>query len=315
MTDVVTLVMDGGMGKELQRNGAPFRQPEWSALALMEAPELVARTHTSFIDAGARLIIANTYAVVPFHIGAERFRGRGRELAALAAQLARRAADASSEHVLVAASIPPVFGSYQPELFDAEAAPAMLDMLIEAQAPYVDLWLAETIGSVAEAVAIGEALDRFETTRARWFSFSLHDDLVDGRPVLWSGESVAAGVEAAVGFGAEAVLLNCAAPEAIDMALPELAATLEAAGSPARFGAYANGFVPRDEVKEYAANEALLERRDDLTPEVYASMVGSWLDLGASIVGGCCSIHPEHIAAVAAMVQSRPAPPAGQLQK
>ncbi len=31
-------LLDGGMGRELQRSGAPFRQPEWSALALIEAP-------------------------------------------------------------------------------------------------------------------------------------------------------------------------------------------------------------------------------------------------------------------------------------
>lgn len=34
-------LLDGGMGRELQRTGAPFRQPEWSALALIEAPEFV----------------------------------------------------------------------------------------------------------------------------------------------------------------------------------------------------------------------------------------------------------------------------------
>ena len=36
-------VLDGGMGRELARRGAPFRQPEWSALALMEAPRRCAR--------------------------------------------------------------------------------------------------------------------------------------------------------------------------------------------------------------------------------------------------------------------------------
>ena len=30
------LILDGGMGRQLQAMGAPFRQPEWSALALME---------------------------------------------------------------------------------------------------------------------------------------------------------------------------------------------------------------------------------------------------------------------------------------
>src|SRR6056297_3483259 len=43
-------ILDGGMGKELRRIGAPFRQPEWSALALIESPDQVeqrSEEHTS----------------------------------------------------------------------------------------------------------------------------------------------------------------------------------------------------------------------------------------------------------------------------
>ena len=74
----VTL-LDGGTGRELKRIGAPFRQPEWSALALIEAPEFVTRVHQSYVDAGADVITTNTYALVPFHIGEERFAAQGRQ--------------------------------------------------------------------------------------------------------------------------------------------------------------------------------------------------------------------------------------------
>ena len=50
-------ILDGGMGRELQRRGAPFRQPEWSALALSEAPEAVIAVHTAYIEAGAGVIL------------------------------------------------------------------------------------------------------------------------------------------------------------------------------------------------------------------------------------------------------------------
>ena len=50
------LILDGGLGRELERVGAPFRQPEWSALSLMEAPDLVAQVHQNFVDAGAKLL-------------------------------------------------------------------------------------------------------------------------------------------------------------------------------------------------------------------------------------------------------------------
>ena len=70
---VPVTVIDGGMGKELRRIGAPFRQPEWSALALMEAPDMVVRAHRNFIGAGAEVITTNNYSVVPYHLGDEVF--------------------------------------------------------------------------------------------------------------------------------------------------------------------------------------------------------------------------------------------------
>lgn len=46
-------ILDGGMGKELRCIGAPFRQPEWSSLALIEATDMVVQAHANFVDAGA----------------------------------------------------------------------------------------------------------------------------------------------------------------------------------------------------------------------------------------------------------------------
>lgn len=82
MANMNLVLLDGGMGRELQRRGAPFRQPEWSALALSEAPEQVEAVHRAYIEAGAQVITSNSYAVVPFHIGEERFATEGESLAA-----------------------------------------------------------------------------------------------------------------------------------------------------------------------------------------------------------------------------------------
>ena len=49
-------IIDGGMGRELAKRGAPFRQPEWSALAMIEAPEIVRDVHRDFIRSGAGVI-------------------------------------------------------------------------------------------------------------------------------------------------------------------------------------------------------------------------------------------------------------------
>jgi len=52
MTGKIT-ILDGGMGRELEKRGAPFKQPEWSAMAMMTAPETVKEVHKAFIASGA----------------------------------------------------------------------------------------------------------------------------------------------------------------------------------------------------------------------------------------------------------------------
>ena len=150
--DKAIQILDGGMGRELKKIGAPFRQPEWSALALMQSPELVSDVHTHFLNAGATVITTNAYALVPFHIGEQTFNEQAFKLAETAAKLARDAVNAQQGEqegkLSVAGCIPPAFGSYRPDLFDASRVSEILMPLIEAQAPYIDVWLIETASSI-----------------------------------------------------------------------------------------------------------------------------------------------------------------------
>ncbi len=288
-------VLDGGMGKHLERSGAPFRQPEWSALALIEDPDAVRRAHSDFVEAGADVIITNSYAVVPFHLGDERFAKTGRELAQLAGRLARDAADATDRSVRIAGSLPPLFGSYEPALFRPDAAPAMYDLLVEAQAPFVDLWIGETVSSIAEARAILDAVESLGSNAEVWMSFSVPDDPPGTVVTLRSGEAIADAV-AAVGTRVSAILFNCSPPEAITIALGHVHDALADNPRNIRVGAYANAFVPK--AAGYAANEMVLGRRDDLTPADYRDVCAHWIGSGTSIIGGCCQMFPEHIKAL-----------------
>jgi homocysteine S-methyltransferase len=283
-------LLDGGMGRELKRIGAPFRQPEWSALALIEAPEFVLQAHRAFVDAGARIITTNSYAVVPFHIGEERFAAKGRVLAERAGQLARQAASESAEPVTVAGSLPPALGSYRPDLFDHQRSVTIHRELIAGLRTHVDVWLAETQSSTAEVRAAAEALGT--ELKPLWVSFTLLDE-VGAPPRLRSTEPVADAVRVAAELGAKAVLFNCSQPEVMAAALTEARDVVLNLDQAIELGVYANAFPPVS--AEAEANSTLLEIRRDLGPESYLHWSRSWVAAGARIVGGCCGIGPEHI--------------------
>ena len=287
------VILDGGTGRELARSGAPFRQPEWSALALIEGPQFVSAVHRSYVEAGADVITTNSYALVPFHIGADRFAAEGAALAALAGRLAREVADASPRAVHVAGSLPPVCGSYRPDLVDLDRARAVLEVLIGALAPHVDHWLAETLSSLVEA-RLAAALTA-PTAKPLWLSFTLEDEAATDEPVLRSGESVTEAARLAADVGAAALLFNCSQPEVMEAAVRAARAHLGAENA-IRIGVYANAFPPM--AADAEANSALCPIREDLTPEGYSRFATAWHAAGASILGGCCGIGPEHIAAL-----------------
>ncbi|WP_433850832.1 homocysteine S-methyltransferase family protein [Brucella pseudogrignonensis] len=292
-----TVILDGGMGRELERVGAPFRQPEWSALALIEAPHYVREVHDGYIAAGADVITTNSYAVVPFHIGEERFAADGHQLASLSGTIAREAADAATREVKVAGSLPPVFGSYQPELFDPARAGELLDVLVDGLAPSVDLWLAETQSSLIEVKAAHEAIRA--TGKPLWISYTLRDDVapeVMTEAQLRSGETVADGARLAAELGAEALLFNCAMPEVMDAAILAAKQVFDELGKDIPIGVYANAFPSQQGDEE--ANATVTEIRADLDPDAYGAWAKRWVKNGAGIIGGCCGIGTNHIHAL-----------------
>lgn len=289
MNDGVTL-LDGGMGQEMLRRTGETPTPLWSAQVMIDRPDLVRQVHLDFLRAGADVIIVNTYSATRSRLERVGLDGEFERLQELACTLAHEARDESGrDDALIAGCLSPYGWSYRPELappFDelwpryAEAA--------RLQAPYVDLMVCETMGSIEEARSAVRGAS--EAGVPVWVSWSVRDD---DTATLRSGEPVADAVAAVGGFGVDAVLLNCSIPEAIDVALPALAA------GEVPFGAYANGFhhivdqfLPGSTVDDLAA-------RPDLDPPTYLEIVSGWIDRGATIVGGCCEIGPDHIRVIA----------------
>ena len=290
-------LLDGGMGQELIRRSAKPATPLWSTQALIDQPGLVAEVHGAYADAGATVATTNTYALHRDRLrggASNHYASDGTDLpdledrfeALIAAALSE--ADAVRGRSRIAGSIGPLKASYRADLhpdFD-EAVPIYAETAA-LLAPRVDVLLFETIPSV-EATRACLAAGR-STDRPVWLSITASD--TDGSR-LRSGEPIAEA--AAIAADADAFLVNCSAPEAIPAALETMA--------PAKvpLGAYANAFerITEDFIKGGTTAQGLTARRD-MDPNRYADHALSWLDQGATILGGCCETGPAHIAEIA----------------
>lgn len=281
------VLMDGGMGQELRRRGQTEGPPGlWSANALLSSPETVLEIHRDYIRAGARVITTNTYSTKRPRLEPEGLGDRLEALNRLAGELACRARDELNPDVLIAGSLAPLYGSYRPDLVRpfAEILPLYREQA-EILAPYVDLFLCETMSSAAEAFAA--ASGAAATGKPVWVAWTL-DEAGEGR--LRSGESVSEAAAALEGLPVSGLLANCCPPESISAAMPELAAL-----GPWPVGGYANGFATVPAGWGAGDPVAALGTREDLGPDAYARHVEGWVAAGAGLVGGCCEIGPEHI--------------------
>lgn len=290
------VLLDGGMGRELRARGVPILDTIWSANALLVAPDVVRDVHRDYIEAGADVITTNTYGVIRGDLAKEGIEHRFAELNRLAGKLAQEARDEAGREVLIAGSLPPLRGSYRPDLVGpfAEIEPLYREQA-EILAPYVDLFICETMSSAAEAFAAATAA--CSTGKPVWVSWTLHEDS-SGR--LRSGESVAEAAAALSDLPVSGCLCNCCAPESITAAMPALAAMEGKV-----VGGYANTFRPVPEHWELDGEkegDGLLPLRDDLDPERYAAHAEHWRSLGARVIGGCCGTGPAHIARLKRMI-------------
>lgn len=286
MTDIVLL--DGGMGQELVARSGDAPTPLWATQVMVDHPGMVADIHRDYAAAGATVATTNSYAL--HH---DRFAGTALEgqMDVLAACALAEAVKGTGGQGRIAGSIGPLSASYRPDLHPEHAVSVELYAEIAGLLqPGVDLILCESVASVAHARAVLEAARRAE--KPVWVSVTVDD--ADGR-LLRSGEEISA----LNGLQADAWLANCSVPEAMAAALQELAKF----GKP--FGAYANGFthISKGFLKPKSTVNSLSARRD-LGPDIYADYALQWVDMGATIVGGCCEIGPLHIAEIAVRLRA-----------
>ena len=122
-------------------------------------------------------------------------------------------------------------------------------------------------------------------------------DEINTESRLRSGETVFDAVSQIAGQHVSAILFNCSAVEVMESALLNAKQALLALGleGEVQLGVYANNFPPIGELREANNDEGLSIIRNDISPIKYREFVSSWINAGASIVGGCCGVSAEHI--------------------
>jgi S-methylmethionine-dependent homocysteine/selenocysteine methylase len=293
---VLPLVLDGGMGRELRSRGVRIPESIWSANGLIEAPDIVRQIHLDYIAAGADIITTNSYGVIREDLAKDGIEDQFEALTRLSGQLAVEARDQSGKDVLIAGSLPPLRGSYRPDLvgpFD-EIEPEYAHQA-ELLTPYVDLFICETMSAGREGYAAAHGALR--TGKPVWVAWTLHEDQ-SGR--LRSRETIAEAAAQVADLPISGMLANCSAPESITTAIEQL----RDAGY-RYWGGYANTFVPVPPLWTLDGpndTDGLIPVREDLEPEQYADFAQVWLDAGATVVGGCCGTRPDHIARIKSLV-------------
>jgi S-methylmethionine-dependent homocysteine/selenocysteine methylase len=279
------LIIDGGTGTEIEKRGVPMDDASWCAAALDSHPEVVREVHESYIHAGAEVIIANTFTTSRHILEEAGLGDRFEELNARGVGLAReareRAAGNSDHPVYVAGSIstfpPRLDPAYNPSPERAlENYRDQARILAEAGA---DLIAFEMVRDVEKTrLALSAAL---ETGLPVWLGFSATRD-EDGRLVLWEGgQTLAEGVEELAPLGASLVSVMHTLTEDAPEALEEIKRHWHGP-----LGAYPHSgkFI----MPHWQFN-------DVISPGDFVAEARRWRDLGATAIGGCCGIGPEHI--------------------
>lgn len=285
-------LLDGSIGQELVKRAGKAPTPLWSTTVMIDQPEILRDVHAEYFNVGASVATTNTYPVLHDRLVRAGLQDQIETLWAQAVKSARSARDAHGSG-RIAGSIGPLVASYRPDICPSPAeAEELYRDVVAALAPHVDVLLIETMSSVDQAD--GALRAAMKSGLPVWLAVSVED--FDGSK-LRSGENLADLAPVLNLHDTDAILINCSRPEAVSTAV-DIAAQF---GRP--FGAYANGFtkISQGFLQEAPTVDALQER-NDLSPAAYADFAMGWIDQGATIVGGCCEVGPNHIAELAARI-------------
>ena len=283
------MILDGGLSNALVARGHDLSDELWTARLLRDAPDEIAAVHRAYYAAGAEVATTASYqASVPGLERAGLARHEAEALVRRSVTLAREVCDelaADGRRRLVAASVGPYgavladgseyrgrYGLSAAELRDFHLP--RLELLVSAGP---DLLAVETVPDAEEAALLVELVDQLGVPA--WLSYSVDGLATRAGQPLAEAFAVAGSSTSVVAVG-----VNCCAPDDVLPAL-ELARTVT--GKPGV--AYPNSGQGWDTGTHTWSG----------TTSYDVTLAPSWVEAGASYVGGCCQVGPEDIAAMA----------------
>ena len=285
MTDIALL--DGGVGQEIQKRSMTKAHPLWSVKVMLEQPDIVKGVHRDFIKSGARVITLNTYAASKTRMARHGFGDKLEVAHKTAIRLARESLKdpyVKAGSVQVAGCLGPLVASYVAEVSkDYNNSLDEYRKLVDLQKDGVDLFLVETMSNIEEAKAAITAV--MEVGKPVFVALTIEDDLSNK---LRSGEDLELAIDVLSNENPNGIMLNCSSPEAITNAMSKMTKLS------IPFGGFANGFISISPLYPGSTVDNLSARKD-LSPNAYAQFASQWIEAGATIIGGCCEIGPEHI--------------------
>jgi homocysteine S-methyltransferase len=280
------LISDGGLATELEARGHDLSDELWSARLLVDAPAEIMAVHCAFFRAGASIATTASYQA-SFEGFADRgiSRADAERLVRRSVELARAARDEVGGSRWVAASVGPYgaalahgeeyvgrYGLSVAELADWHRP--RLEVLVAAEP---DVLAIETVPDIDEAEALVGVVHGLGVPA--WLSYTIAGPTTRAGQPLADAFAVAADVPEIVAVG-----VNCCAPDDVAAAV-EVAR--EVTGKPVIV--YPNSGEQWDG-----------ERRTWLGHGRWsADLAPRWVLAGARIIGGCCRVRPDDIAALA----------------
>ncbi|WP_406827797.1 methionine synthase [Microbulbifer sp. ARAS458-1] len=311
------VILDGGMGTMIQQEKlaeADYRGERFADypsdlkgnndLLVLTQPDLIERLHQEYLEAGADIIETNTFNATRLSQSDYDLEDLVPELNRVAAEVARRAADALSTPErprFVAGVLGPTSrtASISPDVNDPGARNVtfneLVDNYIESTNALIDggsdLILIETIFDTLNAKAAIYAVQEVFDQRGFELPIMISGTITDASGRTLSGQTTEAFYYSIAHSKPLSVGLNCA------LGATELRPYVEAlSGVCAGYvSAHPNAGLP-NEFGEY-----------DETPEQTAAIVKEFAEAGfLNILGGCCGTTPDHIRAIANAVADLP---------